>query len=323
MRVAVVIPVLNEADSLPQLLDEIRSVGGANALECDVFVIDDGSTDASARVAADRGATVLRSARNRGKAAALQAGFDATTDYPIVITMDGDLQDDPAEIPGLIEALDSADLVSGWKQKRQDSAGRRWQSRIFTSAVRTVSGVEIHDFNCGLKAYRREVVDDIHLYGDLHRLIPVLAHGAGYDVAERVVNHRQRVHGSSRYGIGRALRGPFDLITVMFLQRLGQRPMHFFGLAGLVLGLVGVGIGAYLSWQRLVNDARIGDRPLLMLAVLLILVGLQLFGTGLLGEMLVATRPRRETGYRRFTLSGPETPPPPIAADTQVDFPPG
>jgi glycosyltransferase involved in cell wall biosynthesis len=301
VRAAVVIPVLNEAESLPELLTEIAVVADQNSLELDVFVVDDGSIDGSAQVAMAHGASVLRSSRNRGKSAALQAGFDATTEYPIIITMDGDLQDDPAEIPALVGALDAADLVSGWKLDRKDSRLRRFQSWLFTAAVRRASGVDIHDFNCGLKAYRREVVDDLRLYGDLHRLIPVLAHGAGRKVTEVVVNHRPRMHGRSRYGLGRALRGPFDLITVIFLQRLGQRPMHFFGLAGLLLGLIGIGIGAYLSWQRIVNDAAIGDRPLLMLAVLLIVVGLQLFGTGLIGEMLVAHRTSNVTGFRLQT----------------------
>lgn len=310
MRVGLVIPVLNEAESLPALLAEIAEVGSANGIDFGVFVVDDGSSDGSSTVAYRHGATVLRSARNRGKAAALQAGFDAAADYPTIVTMDGDLQDDPSEIPGLVEALESADLVSAWKKDRKDSRLRRLQSRVFTAFVRRMSGVEIHDFNSGLKAYRREVIDDLRLYGDLHRLIPVLAHGAGYEVAERVVNHRPRMHGRSRYGLGRVLRGPFDLITVLFLQRLGQRPMHFFGLAGVALGGIGVLIGLYLSWQRLVNDAAIGDRPLLLLAVLLIVVGLQLFGTGLLGEMLVSGRARGVSGYRPFVPStdGPQSP---------------
>lgn len=308
MKIAIVIPVLNESESLPGLLGEIEAAVGDAGLSADVYVVDDGSTDASATVAFAHGAKVLRSARNCGKAAALQAGFDATRGYDTIVTIDGDLQDDPADIPRLVEALSGAHMVSSWKRDRKDSAARRWQSRLFTAAVRWTTGVDIHDFNSGLKAYRREVIDDLRLYGDMHRLIPVLAHGAGYDVAEVVVNHRARIHGRSRYGIGRALRGPFDLLTVLFLQKLGQRPMHFFGLLGLFLGTLGVAIGAYLSWQRLINDATIGDRPLLLLAVLLVVIGLQLFGTGLLAELVVSSRPARVSTYRSYPAAGRQGP---------------
>lgn len=308
MKVAIIIPVLNESDSLPRLLEEVEVAARKAVMDVDVFVVDDGSSDGSAAVARTHGARVLRSSRNCGKAAALQAGFDATRDYDTIVTIDGDLQDDPADIPKLVEALREADLVSSWKRDRKDSAARRWQSRMFTAVVRWTTGVDIHDFNSGLKAYRREVVDDLRLYGDMHRLIPVLAHGAGYEVSEMVVNHRPRVHGRSRYGIGRALRGPFDLLTVLFLQRLGQRPMHFFGLIGLILGGVGVVIGAYLSWQRLVNNAAIGDRPLLLLAVLLVVIGLQLFGTGLVAELVVSARPVRASTYRIYPAAGRQEP---------------
>lgn len=298
MRIAVVIPVLNEAESLPELLGELQGVAAETGLKLDVVVIDDGSSDGSSEMARASGAQVLRSARNRGKADALQAGFDATWDYDIVITMDGDLQDDPAEIPRIVEALGSHDLVSGWKESRKDSWWRRVQSKLFSSAVRLLTGMQLHDFNCGFKGYRRTVLDDIRIYGDLHRLIPVLAHDAGYSVGEIPVHHRPRRHGRSRYGFGRALRGPLDLITVVFLARLGQRPLHAFGVVGGVLSAVGVGLGGYLTWIKFADGVAIGDRPLLLLAVLLIVLGVQIFGFGLVAEMILARGPQPPARYR-------------------------
>lgn len=298
LRIAIVIPVLNEADSLPALLAEISKLAAMRGLAITPVVVDDGSRDDSAAVAAANGAVVLRSHRNQGKAAALQSGFDATRDFDVVITMDGDLQDDPAEIPALLAALERSDLVSGWKKQRRDGLARRVQSRMYTWVVRLFTGVDLHDFNCGLKAYRRHVLDDLRLYGDMHRLIPVLVHQAGHRVAEIEVHHRPRLHGRSRYGIARAVRGPLDLLTVVFLGRLGQRPLHLFGSIGGVLGFAGLGIAIYLTWIRLVERESIGDRPLLLLGVLLILVGIQLVATGLIAEMLLVTNPTRAVPHR-------------------------
>jgi glycosyltransferase involved in cell wall biosynthesis len=298
LRIAIVIPVLNEADSLPALLAEISKLAHTRGLAITPVVVDDGSQDDSAAVAAASGAIVLRSHRNQGKASALQSGFDATRDFDVVITMDGDLQDDPAEIPALLAALEGADLVSGWKKQRQDGLARRVQSRMYTWIVRLFTGIDLHDFNCGLKAYRRYVLDELHIYGDMHRLIPVLVHQAGHRVAEIEVHHRPRLHGRSKYGIGRAVRGPLDLMTVVFLGRLGQRPLHLFGSIGGVFALAGLGIAAYLTWIRLVAGEDIGDRPLLLLGVLLILVGIQLVATGLIAEMLLATSPTRPVPHR-------------------------
>lgn len=292
MRIAVVIPVLNEAESLAELLPEISGVLTPLGHPFEMIVIDDGSTDKSSLVAEEHGARVIRSIRNMGKSAALQAGFDATRDFDVVITMDGDLQDDPAEIPRMLTALETADVVSGWKAERRDPWSRRFQSRVFTGAVRRMTGIDLHDFNCGFKAYRRAVLDAIRLNGDQHRLIPVLAVEAGFTVTEIEVHHRPRVHGRSRFGLNRVLRGPLDLITVLFLSRFGRRPLHIFGTAGLILGLVGFGIGVYLSWLRFQGET-IGDRPLLLLAVLMMLGGLQLFAVGLLGEMLLVSEHRR------------------------------
>lgn len=291
-RIAIIIPVLNEEKSLSELLPEISRVTNALPHDFEVLVVDDGSTDRSSLVAEQHGAIVLRSTRNSGKSAALQAGFDATREFDVVITMDGDLQDNPIEIPRMLDALETADVVSGWKAQRKDPWRRRIQSRVFTSAVRKMTGIDLHDFNCGFKAYRRTVLDGIRLNGDQHRLIPVLAVEGGFTVIEIAVNHRPRIHGKSRFGLNRALRGPLDLVTVMFLNRFGRRPLHVFGMAGLLVGGIGFIIGAYLTWLRVQGDA-IGDRPLLMLAVLMMLGGLQLFAVGLLGEMLLVSERAR------------------------------
>lgn len=306
-EIAIVIPVLNEADSLSQLLTEVSDAMSHVDRRFEIVVIDDGSTDNSAQIAEESGAHVLRSARNMGKSAALQAGFDATGDFDVVITMDGDLQDDPAEIPRMLRALENADVVSGWKAQRRDPWTRRFQSRIFTSGVRGMTGIDLHDFNCGFKAYRREVLDAIRLNGDQHRLIPVLAVNAGFSVTEIEVNHRPRVHGRSRFGLNRILRGPFDLVTVMFLSRFGRRPLHVFGTTGLVLGSIGFAIGVYLSWLRFQGET-IGDRPLLMLAVLMMLGGFQLFAVGLLGEMILASEQMRTASpFRRLSSQNERT----------------
>lgn len=306
-RIAVVIPVLNESESLAELLPEIEQVMSSLDVTHRVVVVDDGSTDDSSAVARAHGARVVRSARNVGKSAALQAGFDATQDFDVVITMDGDLQDNPIEIPRMLDGIEHADVVSGWKAERQDSWTRRLQSRAFTSAVRRMTSIDLHDFNCGFKAYRRDVLDAIRLTGDQHRLIPVLAVEAGFTVTEIKVNHRRRAHGRSRFGLNRVLRGPLDLITVLFLERFGRRPLHVFGTAGLTLGLVGFGIGIYLSWLRFQGET-IGDRPLLLLAVLMMLGGLQLFAVGLLGEMMLASeRTRSMSPFRESSDRGEST----------------
>ncbi len=304
--IAIVVPVLDEAESLTVLLEEIRSVMTDLPYRWEVVVVDDGSIDDSAALALQLGARVLRSARNHGKAAALQAGFDST-DSDVVVTLDGDLQDDPTEIPNLLRALEEADLVSGWKEHRKDPRNKRVQSRIFGWAVRVLSGVRLHDFNCGIKAYRREVLETIRLYGGLHRLTPVLAHNAGFEVTEIPVHHRPRMHGRSHYGLARAIRGPLDLATVLFLGRFRYRPLHFFGLVGLAMGLAGIGIAAYLSWLRLALGETIGDRPLLLLSVLMILGGLQLFSIGLLGEMVLASSRPRGSLFRELSRDTPQT----------------
>jgi dolichol-phosphate mannosyltransferase len=235
---------------------------------------------------------VVRLRRNFGKAAALAAGF-AQAAGDRVVTIDGDLQDDPAEIPRLIAKLDEGfDLVSGWKTKRRDPLRRRIPSKIFNRVAGWMSGLRLHDMNCGLKAYRGEVVHNLVLYGELHRFIPVLAHEQGYRVAELPVNHRPREHGRSRYGLERYLRGFLDLLTVSFMGRYRHRPLHLFGGLGLTLGFVGTAILVYLTVDKFLGHA-IGKRPLLLLGVLLVVVGLQFFTLGLISEMITSHHEER------------------------------
>src|SRR5206468_7349291 len=254
--------------------------------------VDDGSTDGSYRElvrlhAAFTNVRVVRLRRNFGKAAALAAGFDAATGE-IVVTMDADLQDDPAEIPALIAKLDAGyDLVTGWKQDRQDPLVRRVVSHLYNTATRWATGVRLHDMNCGLKAYRVEVLENVKLYGERHRFVPVLAHHLGFSVTELSVNHRPRMNGSSRFGIERYLRAPFDLLTIVFMGRYRYRPLHMFGGVGLTLGFAGAAILTYLTIVK-IGGAGIGERPLLLLGVLLVVVGIQFLSLGLIGEMLTS-----------------------------------
>jgi glycosyltransferase involved in cell wall biosynthesis len=263
-----------------------------------VFV-DDGSRDGSGEVldrlaAADPRTRVLRFRSNRGKAEALNVGFEAANGE-IVVTLDADLQDKPSELPRLLEALEGYDLVSGWKRNRNDPVGKTVPSRFFNWVTRKASGLELHDFNCGFKAYRAEVVRELDLYGEMHRFIPVLAAGKGFRVREVAVEHAPRVWGRSKYGWSRLFKGAYDLLTVLLLTRFETRPMHFFGSIGLVLGTVGFVLLLYMSYLRLILDQTIGTRPLFFLGVVLLLGGLQLVTAGLVGELVVRrTRPVRD-----------------------------
>lgn len=290
MDVAIVVPVLNEAESLTRLVREIREALELEPITYTIFVVDDGSSDGSAEVALSLGTEVIRSSRNMGKSAALQAGFDATRGFSAVVTIDGDLQDDPAELPRLIGQLSTHDLVNGRKANRRDSFVKRTQSRVFGWFVRAMTDLDMRDINSGFKAYRREVLDTIELTGDQHRLVPLLAYNAGFSVIEIDVNHRPRAHGRSRYGLERAFRGPMDLTTVLFLSKYGQRPLHFLGGTGLVVTALGFILGGYLTFLKVFRGEAIGDRPLLLLAVLLMVMGVQLFVSGLLGELILKTR---------------------------------
>jgi glycosyltransferase involved in cell wall biosynthesis len=294
---SVVVPVYNEERSVELLYDEIAAALDPLDHEWEAVFVDDGSTDGSFAAltrlhSRAPKARVVRLRRNFGKAAALAAGF-AQASGDVIATLDADGQDDPAELPRLLAKLDEGyDLVSGWKVRRRDPLRRRIVSRIFNAVTGWISGVRLHDMNCGFKAYRAEVVRGLPLYGELHRFVPVLAHERGYRVTELAVNHRPREHGRSRYGIERYLRGFFDLITVTFMGRYRHRPLHLFGGLGLALGGIGFLICVYLTILWFAGNA-IGHRPLLTLGVLLVVVGMQFLSLGLIGEMITTHHEER------------------------------
>jgi glycosyltransferase involved in cell wall biosynthesis len=303
--ISVVIPVMNEEGNLPELHARLETVLSATGVDWEILFIDDGSTDGTWREitrlrSIDPHVVAIQHRRNFGKAQALANGF-ALARGNTIITMDGDLQDDPDEIPRMLETLNEGyDLVSGWKQNRQDPWGKTAPSKLFNWTVRTVTGVQLHDFNCGFKAYRGEVTETIRVYGELHRFTPVLASAEGFRIAELPVKHHARAWGKSKYGLKRLFKGFLDLITVFFLTNYRQRPMHLFGIPGIISVALGVLMGLKLSWDRLVNDETIGTRPLLLLSVLLIVVGVQFFGLGLLGEFLVQESHRPKPEPARF-----------------------
>jgi glycosyltransferase involved in cell wall biosynthesis len=295
--ISVVVPLHNEERSIPLLHEELEAALDPLGEPWESVYVDDGSTDGSFAAltrlhARAENVRVVRLRRNFGKAAALASGFaQATGDR--VVTIDGDLQDDPAEIPRLLAKLEEGfDLVSGWKTKRRDPLRRRIPSKIFNRVAGWMSGLRLHDMNCGLKAYRAEVVQNLVLYGELHRFIPVLAHEQGYRVAELPVHHRPREHGRSRYGLERYLRGFLDLLTVSFMGRYRHRPLHLFGGLGLLLGLTGTAVLVYLTIDKILGHA-IGKRPLLTLGVLLVVVGMQFFTLGLISEMITSHHEER------------------------------
>lgn len=306
-QLSLVIPAYNEAESLPALLAEIRDVCDGHGITYEVLVIDDGSTDGTFEVVRAEGARDarvhgIRFRRNSGKAAALAEGFRRARGER-VITMDADLQDNPSEIPALLKMLDDgADMVSGWKKVRHDPWHKTMPSKLFNAVTAMASGIRLHDFNCGLKAYKAEVVKSIELYGELHRYIPVLAHWNGFSVAEKVVEHRARRFGVSKYGLARFTNGLFDLITLLFLHRYTRRPLHLFGLIGLLFTLAGVGVLAGFGVAWVVNGA-LHVRPLMLAGVASMIVGIQFVSIGLLGELI----------NQRFASSSP---PPPVASVT-------
>ena len=304
--ISVVVPVHNEERSVALLYDELRSALEPLETAWETIFVDDGSSDGTfAALTRLHNETdnvrVVRLRRNFGKAAALVAGFDQARGETVV-TIDGDLQDDPAEIPRLLAKLDEGfDLVSGWKARRRDPLSRRVLSRIFNRVTGVFSGVRLHDMNCGLKAYRAEVVHGLRLYGELHRFIPVLAHYRGFRIAELPVNHRPREHGRSRYGVERYVRGFLDLLTVSFIGRYRHRPLHLFGGFGLILGLIGTITLVYLTVLKALGHA-IGERPLLMLGVLLVVIGMQFFSLGLISEMITSHHEERAQERERAEL---------------------
>jgi len=301
--ISVVIPVFDEELSVELLYRELESTLEPLGRPWEAVFVDDGSGDgtfgALTRLhAGHENVRVVRLRRNFGKAAALDAGF-AEAGGDLIVTIDGDLQDDPAEIPRLLAKLDEGyDLVSGWKTKRRDPITRRVPSRLFNGVAGRVSGLRLHDMNCGLKAYRAEVVRGMRLYGELHRYIPILAHYRGYRVTEVPVNHRPREHGRSRYGVERYVRGFLDLLTVTFMGRYRHRPLHLFGGVGLLTSVVGVAILVYLTALKLAGQA-IGHRPLLTLGVLLVVVGIQFLSLGLLSELITSQHEERVSGAER------------------------
>jgi glycosyltransferase involved in cell wall biosynthesis len=303
---SIIVPLFNEERSLEALYREISAALEPEAHEYEVIFVDDGSTDGGLAVLTQLHSeadniVVVHLRRNFGKAAALQAGFlEARGD--VVVTIDADLQDDPAEIPKLLAKLDEGfDLVSGWKTRRNDPWTRRLLSRVFNWTTAVVSGVRLHDVNCGLKAYRAEVLRGLRLYGELHRFIPVLASYRGFRIAEIAVNHRPRQHGRSRYGLNRYLRGLFDLLSVTFMGRYRHRPLHLFGGIGLVLGFAGFVCLAYLTVIK-IGGAGIGHRPLLTLGVLLVVVAIQLVSLGLLSELITSQHEDRMGERERSEL---------------------
>lgn len=295
-KLSIVIPVFNEEESLPVLYQEVEksiqeTIASGLISAYEILFISDGCTDGSIDavkklIAQDSNVHLIVFRKNFGKAAALQAGFRHSTG-DIVITMDADLQDDPKEIPRFIEKIDEGyDLVSGWKYNRLDPLEKRLPSKLFNKVTSTLSGVKLHDFNCGFKAYRREVVKSIDIYGELHRYIPVLAHRKGFRIAELTVTHHKREFGKSKYGFERYLRGLFDSLTTSFLSKYYDRPMYFFGKIGLLLLLAGLAICAGLTVVWFMGNP-IGNRPMLLLGVLCIILGVQSISTGFIGDMIV------------------------------------
>jgi glycosyltransferase involved in cell wall biosynthesis len=301
--ISVLVPVLNEAETVLELSRRVAEVLDRLGRTFEIIFVDDGSSDgtpAQVRQARERDPRVklVRLRRNFGKAAALSAGFDYSNGR-ILVTMDGDLQDDPDEIPRFLSKLEDEelDLVSGWKRRRQDPASKRLPSRLFNWVTRQLAQVDLHDFNCGFKAYRREVLAEIAVYGELHRYIPVLASRRGFSVGEIQVNHHPRRFGTSKYGWDRLYKGLLDLITVLFITRYTRRPLHLFGSLGLVFLATGVCIDGWLAFLWVFRHEDLSNRPLLQLGILLILLGIQVLTTGLIGEMITFKNFRRRDSY--------------------------
>lgn len=306
---SIVVPLFNEDESLPDLHQEITRTCTALGKAYEVIFVDDGSRDKSLAVLQDLAARdshirVISFRRNFGKSAALATGFRAVRGQ-FVVTMDADLQDDPAEIPELLAILESGfDLCSGWKKKRYDPITKTAPSKFFNWVTSVLSGIRLHDFNCGLKAYRREVTQDIPVYGELHRFLPVLAYKLGYRITEKPVQHRARKFGVTKFGMSRFVNGFFDLLTVLFISGFNRAPLHLFGSIGMICTLIGFVINLYLAigWFA---GVWIGNRPLLFLGVLLMVIGVQFFSFGLIAEMMVNMNERDREYAVKFDSSEP------------------
>jgi glycosyltransferase involved in cell wall biosynthesis len=301
MDLSLVIPVFNEEESLPELEARIRKTAEIANYTYEIIFIDDGSTDGSWKIIeklSHQNSNVkgIKFKRNYGKAAALHQGFDKAQG-DVVITMDSDLQDSPEEIPELFNLIkiDGFDLVSGWKKKRHDPIGKRWPSKFFNFTTRKISGLKLHDFNCGLKAYNKEVVKSIEIYGEMHRYIPVIAKWAGFKkITEKVVLHHPRKYGKSKFGAGRLIKGFLDLLTLSFVSKFQKRPMHFFGGLGTLLFLTGFIIAAYLVWAKFFwQGYRMTERPLFYFGLLAMIMGTQVFVAGFVAEMISRNSSRR------------------------------
>ncbi len=299
MQVSVVIPLFNEEESIPELAKWIDQVLQAHSLSYEVIWVDDGSRDQSWKIieqlcAAKKEHKAIRFRRNHGKSAGLNEGFKAASG-DVVITMDADLQDSPDEIPSLYKMIvdEKYDLVSGWKKKRHDPISKTIPSKFFNYVTRVISGIKLHDFNCGLKAYSNEVIRAVELQGEMHRYVPVIAKWAGFSrIGEKVVEHRERKFGYSKFGLERFINGFLDLLSITFITRFGKRPMHLFGSLGILSFLIGFSILVYLSTLKMFYGiVKITERPMFFLGIIALIVGTQLFLTGFLAELISRIQP--------------------------------
>jgi glycosyltransferase involved in cell wall biosynthesis len=317
LSVSVVVPIKDEEESIPVLVERITEVAGRSGLNlAEIIVVDDGSRDGTWPAVEKLAASdlhkirALRLRRNFGKATALMVGVGAASG-DVIITMDGDLQDDPEELPRFVAAIEEgADLVSGWKKERRDPLSKTLPSKLFNHVTAWASGIKLHDFNCGYKAYRREVFEAVQLYGELHRYIPVLANALGFSVTEIVVRHHPRRFGRTKYGLARFRRGFLDLLTVLMITRFAYRPSHLFGGIGVLLFLVGGVVVTYLVALKLLTGAEIGERPLLLLGALISIIGVQLLLFGMLAELIISRSPApvgaRDLVAKRVGYAPPE-----------------
>jgi glycosyltransferase involved in cell wall biosynthesis len=306
MKLSIVIPVYNEEENIPKLYEELKAVLEKLPYDYEIIFVDDGSTDRSYEILKeisqkDKRVKVIRFRRNYGQTAAMYAGFQHA-EGDVIITMDGDLQNDPRDIPKLLEKIEEGyDIVSGWRKNRKDNfLTRTLPSKVANWLISKVTGVELHDYGCTLKAYRKEVAKNYRLYGDMHRFLPAVAKSFGAKITEVVVNHRPRLYGKSKYGIGRTIRVMLDILLVKFLNDYLNKPLYAFGGLGLLMMFLGFIIMLYLSIEKIIFGESIGNRPLLILGVLLFLSGLQLLSTGIIAEVVIRTyyESKRDVPYR-------------------------